>query len=443
MKKTKSLNDWLSYIESQHPTAIDMSLQRCITVWQRMRFSFAQTTIITVAGTNGKGSCCACLQHLIHHAGLTTGTYASPHVERFNERIQLGLNECDDQQICQAFERIEQHRAEISLTYFEYATLAALIIFAQANLDVVILEVGLGGRLDATNIVDADVAVITSIGFDHQDWLGDTLADIAMEKSGIIKPSSQIVVGYDADALGIPSLQCGANALVEVSKLVHVDSKHNKIRLNSAFIADCKLFGEPDSAIGLRLNIQNDRLAAQNIATSLVTLLRIMRIKIEYRERIYSYFTDLNKLQSVLAKVLLPGRYQVLCDTPKMMADVAHNAQATALLAKRLKCEKYARVFFVVGMLRDKNIAASMRELLSFSATWLCCDLPSPRGEKAEQLERILNNMQIQPLTFQSVEAAVNSALEQAHNTDIICVFGSFVTVAEASRTIKLRQKHL
>ncbi len=192
---TRNLKQWLSYLEQLHPNEIDMGLARVQDVAQRLRLPRLAKKIVTVTGTNGKGSTCALLASLVAGQGLSVGVYSSPHLLRYNERVRINAEEVSDAQLCAAFTAVEEARAEVSLTYFEMGTLAAFWLFAQSSLDVVILEVGLGGRLDAVNIVDSDVAVVTSIGIDHKDWLGDTRDSVAYEKAGIFRPELPAVCG--------------------------------------------------------------------------------------------------------------------------------------------------------------------------------------------------------------------------------------------------------
>jgi len=195
--KFKSLNDWLDWQAQLHPSTIELGLDRVRTVWQQCHPKPFSALVITVAGTNGKGSCVAMLEAILRAAGYRTGCYSSPHLLRYNERICINGEAVNDEIICQAFERINQARRKTSLTYFEFGTLAALDIFAANPLDVVILEVGLGGRLDAVNIIDSDVALITSVDLDHMDWLGDDLEQIALEKAGIMRANRPAVFGGD------------------------------------------------------------------------------------------------------------------------------------------------------------------------------------------------------------------------------------------------------
>ncbi|MFB0975599.1 MAG: bifunctional tetrahydrofolate synthase/dihydrofolate synthase, partial [Tolumonas sp.] len=195
MTQSQSLSDWLSYLEQIHPQQIDLGLQRVKTVAERADLTRLPGIVITVGGTNGKGSTCAMLASILQAAGYSTGVYASPHLLRYNERVKINGSEVSDEDLCSAFFEIEQKRAEISLTFFEFGTLAAFAVFKKCQPDVILLEVGLGGRLDATNIIDADISVITSIDLDHCDWLGDTREAIAVEKAGIYRPGKPAICG--------------------------------------------------------------------------------------------------------------------------------------------------------------------------------------------------------------------------------------------------------
>ena len=195
MTQSQSLSDWLSYLEQIHPQQIELGLQRVKTVAERAALTQLPGIVITVGGTNGKGSTCAMLASILQAAGYTTGVYASPHLLRYNERVKINGHEVSDEDLCSAFADIEQKRADISLTFFEFGTLAAFAVFKKYQPDVILLEVGLGGRLDATNIIDADISVITSIDLDHCDWLGNTRDAIATEKAGIYRSEKPAICG--------------------------------------------------------------------------------------------------------------------------------------------------------------------------------------------------------------------------------------------------------
>ncbi|MFC3120195.1 bifunctional folylpolyglutamate synthase/dihydrofolate synthase [Agaribacter flavus] len=453
----KTLAQWLRFIEQNHPSEIDMGLSRTQQVLDRLCLDMSNTRVVTVAGTNGKGTTCTTIESVLQSSGLTVGRYASPHMLRFNERIVVNGEEADDADICYAFEQVCNAQKAIPLTYFEYATLAALVCFVSAKVDVIVLEVGLGGRLDATNVLDANVAVITSIGFDHQDWLGDTLQQIAREKAGIIKPKSRVVLGFKAEEVGLSlPLQAEANGdnsiwqagvdfkLFEAGDAaMHDDAKFDKSRglINPQLVPTATELDAPIEYVW-----QNQQVPNQNVMTAIAALWQLTYVlEKQKRERLLHCLLDKTRIETSIQKVRLLGRVQTLSTSPLVLADVAHNQQAAEYLASQLQClpqgienlnEHLAEnltFHFVVGMLKDKNIDTTLQAMSAIKARWYPCTLGSLRGESAERLIQYLkSNGQDIVGPFDSVEAGLDKALECAISTDIICVFGSFLTVAEA-----------
>lgn len=428
----RSLEQWLTYIEQQHVTEIDMGLSRVMHVWHALGHDFDSQTVVTIAGTNGKGTTTACIEALLLAANCRVGVYSSPHLLHFNERMRIQSNMASDADICAAFEHIESARENISLTYFEYATLAALLVFAKHKVDVVLLEVGLGGRLDATNIIDADVSVITSIGFDHQSYLGDTLAEIAFEKAGIIKPASDVVFGITPEQYALPLNTFVGNQVTVVPDVSIIDRENLTISLRNTI--DNEL---PDE---LLYRILNRQVPLQNVLVALACFLHLIKKLPLYSDSMRMIVKEKALVEQAISDVRLAGRYQAVYERPNIVFDVAHNAQAAEYLCTQLSGEKYQRLYFVVGMLTDKNIEATLSELLPVNGDWICCDLAGPRGEKAERLSSHLSNEGQNVVRFTSVEKGLLYAMSCAEDTDLICVFGSFVTVAEATDVLKKLQ---
>ncbi|NVK73671.1 MAG: bifunctional tetrahydrofolate synthase/dihydrofolate synthase [Oceanospirillaceae bacterium] len=406
-----SLASWLSYIESQHPAEIELGLDRGNKVLARLNLSRPKHQIITVAGTNGKGSTCAMLTQYLYEQGYSVGTYTSPHFLAFNERIALNNNPCNDAILCRAFEAIEAARDGIELTYFEFSTLAALWIFDHSDLDYWVLEVGLGGRLDSVNMVDADVAVLTSISLDHVDWLGDNLEVIAREKAGIARKDKLLVSGVvnPPDSIATTAFEVGA-----ILRQKNVDF---------SFSLDQDVWSWRGNDMSFA-NLPIPSLPVQNAATVIAVLVYMgMSPNKEDLARLFS-----------TAKLL--GRFQKVSSSPDIYIDVAHNPEAALELASRVKGLPKQPIA-ICGMLKDKDIGSVMAYLADAFSEWYCCDLGSIRGAKADELvNRILKvapNLPANNLhTYTSVESALPSALSTAKQEQRpIIVFGSFVTVSD------------
>lgn len=430
LSASSSLAQWLSYIESQHHQNIDMGLARSRKVFIDLGLDFSKQCVVTVAGTNGKGTTCRFIEQACVAAGVSNAVYASPHIVNFNERIRINGEDASDQDICSAFHAVEQAKGDTTLTYFEYATLAAMYLFHQYNLDVCILEVGLGGRLDATNIVDADIAVITSIGLDHQAYLGNTTELIAAEKAGIIKPHQQVVIGY---------------------KPVH-DSVIDKIdnEDNIALLAGPD-FGHEDINIdGKNYHFSTAKAAIpkQNIMTAIATLSCIAACAELSDKNLANTFMENalcqpfllapKHLQALIEKVNMPGRMQILSTQPLLILDVAHNEAAAQLILKQTQEMDYNECHIVIGMLKDKNIEATIDVFAQLEPSlWHCVDLPTQRGEKAARFEQHINTLGQSAVCYASLSAGLKSALDLAKADDLVLVVGSFIVASECMEFIK------
>ncbi|GLR69449.1 bifunctional folylpolyglutamate synthase/dihydrofolate synthase [Agaribacter marinus] len=466
---SKTLAQWLTFIEQSHPKEIDMGLSRTKQVLDNLNLDMRELSVITVAGTNGKGTTCGTIESILNACDISTGRYASPHMQRFNERIVVNQQEVSDSVICSAFEKVHEAQGATPLTYFEYATLAALVCFCDANVKVIILEVGLGGRLDATNVIDADVAVLTSIGLDHQDWLGDSLQGIANEKAGIIKPKSKVVIGFKPSEIGISYskhlfiteqqdvLKYGQDysVLEETLSSGEVGTRSGEINAPLLTLSDV---GNADlvnadvvNTISIqRYSWQNPQVPAQNVMTALASVWQLTHVLAhidrELQEQLLVGLKNATLVANAVNKVRLPGRVQTLNNKPLVIADVAHNQQAATYLHAQLLKYQYLQVkkigqdinvYFVVGMLKDKNIEATLEVMSTIGANWYVCSIGTYRGESAQRLVSYLAKKQGSSNTqdimaFDSIKEGVAAALESAKPTDIICIFGSFVTVADA-----------
>ncbi|MDH5425176.1 MAG: bifunctional tetrahydrofolate synthase/dihydrofolate synthase [Gammaproteobacteria bacterium] len=428
--RLNNLQSWLSWQETLHSSEIELGLDRVRRVAGNMGIkAIWHMPVITVAGTNGKGSSVAMLEAIYQHAGYRVGSYTSPHLISYNERIKIDRQPVADEIICQAFEKIDQARKnkaadEISLTYFEFGTLAALSILAEADLDVVILEVGLGGRLDAVNIIDAAVAMITPIAIDHQSWLGNSRDEIAKEKAGIIK-SGALVVYNDADPARpvIDKAHASQAPLYCLNKefMAYMSSASGatkwRFKAGTVEINDLPV---PLLEGNLGAAFQLDNAAASILVSQLLSK------RLPIKPTVYS---------QALADVKLAGRFQYVARKPDIILDVAHNTHAISSLAANLAgnpCK--GRTYAVVAMLEDKAICDALVQIDSLIDRYYLAGLQGSRTLSVEQLQqRIQQCISSDKLTcHQTVEAAIENALSVASSDDRIIIFGSFVTVSAA-----------
>lgn len=413
------LNAWLEYLENIHTKEIDLGLARISEVASRMACHLNGVKVITVAGTNGKGTTCAFLENALLSKGFKVAVYSSPHIHRFNERLRINKQEIDDNSLIQAFKQIEQARQEISLTYYEYTTLAAFLILqklaAQSQLDYAILEVGLGGRLDATNMIDADIGVITSIDLDHQAFLGDTRELIGIEKAGILREKQIAVIGEPnlpknvkahIDYLGCDSYFRDESFTVEITS----GSWH--------YLGEQKVEALPMP------NIPVD-----NVATAYTVL---KKLNLDFNRE---------SLIDLIAKTQVPGRTQRIATSPDVVCDVAHNPHAATYLAKFVENyrsaqhgQKPEKVHAVVGMLSDKDIESTLKVMQEVIDQWYVATLDVPRGADAQVLSGCLINQGAEPScvnAFDNIKQAFTIATQNAKQNELVIVFGSFFTVAE------------
>lgn len=433
MTDRETLDAWLAYIEQVHHRPIDLELSRVQSVAQRMALSLPGTKII-VGGTNGKGSTCAMLDSILRAAGYHVGRYSSPHLLRFNERVQVDGKMASDEELVGQFEAVERARASTTLTYFEFTTLAALAFFARRSLDVAILEVGLGGRLDAVNIVDADCSIVTTIDLDHTDLLGPTREDIGREKAHIFREDRPAIC-VDPDPPG--------------SVLEHATRIGTRLwRIGHEFSVE----GSPDPQVARQWNYlgyQTDRMALPWPALRGAHQLRNAGGALAALEALEQRVpVDQQAVRQGLANVQLPGRFQVVPGRPVFVLDVAHNPHAARAFAQALKTHRsqgnlHGATRAVFGMLRDKDVHAVVQALIGEVDHWYLVPTLGPRGLAVTQLEEL--GFADQPLQLRSrletVALALNKAVEQASSDDRIIVFGSFVIVAEAMRWLERRSR--
>lgn len=416
-----SLNDWLTRLESLHPKTIELGLDRVSEVAQRLGVHF-DCPVITVGGTNGKGSTCAMLESILLQGGYRVGLYTSPHLLRFNERARINGELTSDEALCKNFEAVEAVRGDVSLTYFEFTTLAILKYFADASLDAVILEVGLGGRLDAVNLVDPDVAIVTSVDLDHQDYLGDTREKIGFEKAGIFR-SGRAAICSDPSP---------PQSLIDHA---------------AAIGADLWLFGRDFNYSGDRQQWnyggrqqRRSALAYPSLrgANQLLNASAALAALEVLRERLP---LGAQEVRSGLVMVELPGRFQVLPGRPAVILDVAHNPHAAATLAQNLEqmgFHPYTHAVF--GAMADKDIAGILAHLADRIDHWYLTDLPLPRAASAQSLVAELTKAGVRVSDTAGAERSIQcfatpadayaAARSRATENDRIAIFGSFITVA-------------
>ncbi|MBW0454385.1 MAG: bifunctional tetrahydrofolate synthase/dihydrofolate synthase [Candidatus Kinetoplastibacterium crithidii] len=418
---TSSLSVWLEYLEMIHPKNIDLGLDRVNNVFRRMNLKIRGVKFI-VGGTNGKGSTCAFLESFLLKSGYSVGLYTSPHIISFNERIRVNGKDISDQEIIDSFYFIENIRKEISLTYFEYSTLAALNIFANKDLDVLILEVGLGGRLDAVNIIDADCSIITNIGIDHVEWLGDTRDSIGKEKSFIYRKNKSAICGdiNPPDALLNYAYKINTNLrLINKDFSFIVDQKNKSWsyfgkNYNFRDLSMPKLFG-------------NCQIMNASIALSALDSVYPMLL------------TNCEIISFAIQKVFIPARFQVISNNPSLIIDVSHNSHAAKVLSNNLqKSNNFHKTYAVIGMLKDKDVREVIRLLSKDIDYWYCASTYGARGLSSNELAHIITtstNIDVNSVfTFLNPSDALNVALKNSSKLDRILVFGSFVTVSEIYR---------
>ena len=419
-----SLQEWLDWQEGLHPSTVELGLDRVKEVFKRLHPSLPSIPIISVAGTNGKGSSVALLEAIYQSAGYQTGTYTSPHILRYNERIHLNGEEVSDEAICDSFDRIDQARCqedEVSLTYFEFGTLAAIDICFRAKPDVIILEVGLGGRLDAVNILDADVALITSIGIDHTDWLGNDRETIAKEKAGIMRKDCPVIFSSP----DMPkSIEQSAN---EIGAILHQRGKDFDWKNGVGYAAwDWSSTTHQRTALptpSLRGDHQLDN------AAGVLMVIECLADKLPISQK---------QVKAALLSVSVPGRFQCIAGDPMHILDVAHNAASMACLAELLSGQVCGgNNVAVLGMLEDKDHVESLAAMLPEITRWYIADLDVPRGEKAEQLAAVLKSLDDNTVVscFSDVKHAIEAADEEAESGDRVIIFGSFYTVEFAMQS--------
>ncbi|WP_298626074.1 bifunctional tetrahydrofolate synthase/dihydrofolate synthase [uncultured Legionella sp.] len=412
------LHDWLVNLESRHTQEIQLGLERILEVAKKLNVLNPDCKIVTVAGTNGKGSTVTALEAIYHTAGYRTGSYTSPHLIHFNERIRVNLKSISDANLCHAFSIVESTRGETNLTYFEMATLAALVYFKHQNLDVLILEVGLGGRLDATNIIDADLSIITTIDYDHQDFLGTTLEAIGFEKAGILRQDKPFIYADENPPESILDVASNlSSAVYSYSNDFFFAAHHNS----------WDFIFQGESLCGLPIpRIQLKSAAAAILAS------RLLADDLPVPEK--DYF-------KAMERIFIPGRLQLQKGNVNILYDVSHNPQSAKLLAAAIKqMNVTGRVHAVFSVLKDKDILGLIFPLKDCVERWYPAQLDNKRAASSELILTSFKDAELfVDVCYTSPLVAFEQARAVAVAGDLIIVYGSFFTVSH----VMAAQQHI
>ncbi len=407
----KQLNEWLAWLETLHPRVIDLGLDRVLAVAKPLALNQFSCPVITVAGTNGKGSTVAALEAIYKTAGYRVGSYTSPHLLLFNERIRINGEAVNDELICETLAKIDEWRGVTTLTYFEFTTLAAFYIFQQAQLDVVLLEVGLGGRLDAVNCVDADIAIITSIELDHQDWLGDNREKIGREKAGILRLKRALIFGQ-AD---MPESVKQYATQLQCPIYQYGQQFYSKMDDNICH------FTLPNDH---HLQLSKPQLCASNLACAMMAV-ELLQSRLPVSDQ---------HIITALTGLTLAGRIQQIKSNPQWLVDVAHNPHAVQHLANYLREHAITgHTYALFSMLADKDIGECLRLMHDVINAWCIVPLDVARAMSLPQLQTAFSKATIDNVLAFATMAEAHQHLQQvlkAH--DRVIVFGSFYTVANA-----------
>jgi len=426
-----TLETWLVLLEQRHPQNIELGLERCGTVYQRMGSPRPARKVFTVAGTNGKGSTVAYLATMSGALGQRFGTYTSPHIFRFNERISIMGEPVSDDCLIRSFEQVESARGEISLTYFEFTTLAGLLILQQSELDCAILEVGLGGRLDTVNLVDTDCAIITPIGLDHQEYLGPDLSSIATEKAGIIRRGTAVVC----------SEQNPPAPIVQISENLQAPLYRRGIDFDlvcdSTTDSSQLRFSMTDKEMSVSGPSMSGRHQLDNLAAALTALVLLNPGSFTKNTRIS------DEISLAIQNCRVPGRLQRVHSLPEILLDVGHNELAAEAVAAYLEDNDRSDTICVLAMLADKSAEAVAHALGKVCKRWLCADSPGERGQSGELLaKRVKNSLPAASVSaYGSLDESMQEAVSSVSENETVLVFGSFMTVSAAASWLQLNMK--
>lgn len=418
MARFDSLADWLKWQEGFHPRSIDLGLERAAGVFRALNPKAIKPPTIIVAGTNGKGSCIAFLEAIYRAQGYRVGAYTSPHILKYNERIRIDGQSVGDDTICQAFERIDAVRDEVSLSYFEFGTLAALDIFWRSELDIQLLEVGLGGRLDAVNIIDSDVSLVTSICIDHVDWLGETREAIAYEKAGIFREGVSAVIGD----LNPPEslLSC---AVEKHTPLLRIDHEFSVRKEQSSWDWICKAKNQreylslPEPALKGEHQYRN----AASVLMAVTEMENLLPVSVK-------------SIHTGLQNINLKGRFQFIDADIPVLLDVAHNTQAVSSLVDYLLNNfSDKKIYAVFSMMKDKDITGVIEIIKPVIKHWFIAPLNNPRTAGETLMQDSFRRCELDNVSFgyKNFSETYAAAEERSEGSDLILVFGSFFLVSE------------
>lgn len=419
------IDGWLDYIQSQHVREIDMSLSRVRQVYKRLLPDGLSCKIISIAGTNGKGSTAELISSIYHHAGYRVGKFTSPHLLAFNERFEVSRKSVADDIVLKLLPRIEASTDDITLTYFEYCTLLAILIFDENKVDVAVMEVGLGGRLDSVNVLDADVSIITNISIDHTDWLGNTIDEISLEKAGIARPEKPCVIGMSQPP----------QTMLDFLSQRNVPVWQRSIDFDTEVKGDDSWGWQNQSEQfdNLPLPFQQHNEQIDNAATA-IQAVRLLKNDLPI---------SFSQIKSGIAEATLAGRCQIVQTSPLIIIDVSHNEASVARLASFVRQQQFAgKCYAVCGMLQDKKIEQSLNQISPLIDSWSVASINNGRGANAKQLFKVLQQL---PTIAKNTPIAMNDSVTGAYDKvrsllsehDCLVVFGSFFVVSDIIAHIK------
>ena len=418
-RRFETVNEWLDWQQTVHPLNIDFKLERILSVYQKLNISSIAKKVITVAGTNGKGSTVSFLESILSKMNYNVGTFTSPHILKYNERIKINQKEIDDESLLDVFELIDKKRGSTTLTYFEFATLSAFYLFSKSNLDVAVLEVGLGGRLDATNIIDSDISIITSIGIDHTEFLGSTIDSIALEKAGVMRPFKKSIFAQDKPPAAL--FQYAKNNSVNL--LVHNNDYSVTRNAKTWSIKSKNIAIENIPNLKMIGDYQYNYAAASTIALA---------------EILPDCIFDEKQIKKALCNTQISGRFQYLKKSPDIILDVAHNEDAAKSLARNINKIGYKKIIAVLGILADKDVYSIVEPFSSLINHWHIGTIDNERGMNSDEIKYRINSLFKNSLsisTYSSISSAFISAINSQDQDTLILAYGSFYTVSEVLKS--------
>jgi len=412
-KNLNTLQDWLDWQQTLHPLNIDFKLERIKSVYNKLNIQNIAKKVIIVAGTNGKGSTVAILESILFESKQSVGTFTSPHITSYNERIRFNKQEVKTSELIDTFKMIDDIRGDTTLTYFEFATLTAFYLFSQRKLDYVILEVGLGGRLDATNIIDSDLSIITSIGIDHTEFLGTTIESIAMEKAGVMRPFKPCIYAGKTPPSSLFSYASKLKSSLQYNQNNFVVKRLEKTWLWSDSTHQLEL-----PLLPLVGDFQYDHAAASIKALKLIDP---------------SLLDNIECISDGLKNISLLGRYQVLSTSPEIILDVAHNEDSAQKLQENLNKSPATSTVAIVGILKDKDVYSLIKPMIDIVDKWYCVTIDSARGMNAQEIKTRISSLVSKKkiYAYDSMQDATSRVIPELTKDSRLIVYGSFYTVSE------------